>query len=174
MTTRKPAKARKASAAKRTVKAKTATAAAKRTTRAAPKKAPAKAKSARKAPAKAVRKAPAKARAVRKPAAAKSAAAVKLSATPAGTSDKDHLISVIQGSTGSTAKAAKATLDNVIATITASLKKNQKVQLTGFGTLVVTKRAARMGRNPRTGEKVRIKASKSVRFRAGKTLKDSV
>src|SRR3546814_15149596 len=59
-------------------------------------------------------------------------------------------------------------------TIQASLKKNQKVQLAGFGTFLVTKRAARKGVNPRTGEAIKIKASKSVRFKAGRTLKEAV
>ncbi len=96
------------------------------------------------------------------------------SATPAGVSDKEHLISVISKSAGCNKAAAKRTLDNLVATITASLKKNQKVQLIGFGTFGVTKRAARKGRNPRTGEVIRVKASKAVRFKAGQTLRRSV
>ncbi len=68
-------------------------------------------------------------------------------------------------------KPEKAAL---IGTITSSLKKNQKLQLVGFGTFTVAKRAGRKGRNPRTGEAIRIKASKSVRFKAGQTLKRSV
>ncbi|MBF0248485.1 MAG: HU family DNA-binding protein [Alphaproteobacteria bacterium] len=83
-------------------------------------------------------------------------------------------MNVIQEGTGCTAKAAKATLDAVIGTMTASLKKNQKVQILGFGTFTVAKRAARKGRNPFTGESIRIKASKSVRFKAGQGLKRSV
>ena len=55
-----------------------------------------------------------------------------------------------------------------------TLKKNQKVQLVGFGKFTVAKRAAHAGRNPRTGEAVRVKASKVVRFKAGQTLKRSV
>ncbi len=95
-------------------------------------------------------------------------------ATPAGRSDKEHLIALIRQTTGCTAKAAKETLDGVIGTITASLKKNQKVQLIGFGSFEVKKRPARKARNPRTGEAIRVKASKSVRFKAGQTLKRSV
>ena len=64
------------------------------------------------------------------------------------------------------AKAAKETMDDIIGTVTASLKKNQKVQITGFGAFTVTKRAARKGRNPSTGESIRIKA--------GQTLKNSI
>jgi DNA-binding protein HU-beta len=62
----------------------------------------------------------------------------------------------------------------LLGTIGASLKKNQKVQLTGFGSFVVSKRRARKGRNPRTGKAIRVKASKSVRFRPGQTLKRSL
>lgn len=95
-------------------------------------------------------------------------------ATPEGTSDRQHLTSVIQAETGCTAKAANETLNSLIGTITSSLKKNQKVQLVGFGTFNVAKRAGRKGRNPQTGEAIRIKASKSVRFKAGQSLKNSI
>ena len=95
-------------------------------------------------------------------------------ATPEGMTDRQHLISIIQAETGSSAKAAKSALDSVIGTVSASLKKNKKVQLVGFGTFSVAKRPARKGRNPQTGEAMRIKASKSVRFKAGQGLKSSV
>jgi DNA-binding protein HU-beta len=95
-------------------------------------------------------------------------------ATPEGVKDRQHLIDVIQSRTGCTATAARETLIAVLGTISTSLKKNQRVQLAGFGTFTVAKRAARKGRNPRTGEAIRIKASKSVRFKAGRTLKNSV
>ncbi len=65
-------------------------------------------------------------------------------------------------------------MNALIGTITSSLRKNQKVKLVGFGTFTVTKRVAHAGRNPRTGEAVRVKATKSVRFKAGQTLKRSV
>ena len=94
--------------------------------------------------------------------------------TPTGVSDRVHLIDVIRDGTGCSATAAKATLDTVLGTLSASLKKNKKVQLRGFGSFVVTKRPARKGRNPRTGEAIRIGASKSVRFRAARALRDSV
>jgi len=84
------------------------------------------------------------------------------------------LTGIIQAGTGCTAKAAKETMDALIGTITSSLKKNRKVQLVGFGTFTVAKRAARAGRNPGTGEAIRVKASKSVRFKAGQTLKRSI
>ena len=95
-------------------------------------------------------------------------------ATPADRSDREHLVAVIQGTTGCTAKTAKETLGSLIGTVTASLKKNKKVQLTGFGSFAVVKRPARKGRNPQTGESIRVKASKSVRFKVGQTLKRSV
>jgi len=116
---------------------------------------------------KAVKKAPAKAVAAKKP-------AKRYKATPEGVSDRQHLMSIIQANTGCTAKAAKETMDDLIGTVTSSLKKNQKVQLVGFGAFTVAKRAARKGRNPFTGEAIRIKASKSVRFKAGQSLKRSI
>lgn len=102
------------------------------------------------------------------------ARAGRAQATPTGTSDKDHLISVIREKTSCSKQVAKETLDALIGTVTASLKKNQKVQIVGFGTFAVARRPARTARNPRTGQPVRAKASKSVRFRAGQTLKRSV
>ncbi len=95
-------------------------------------------------------------------------------ATPMGKNDRQHLIDVIQSGTGCTATAARETMTRILGTVMVSLKKNQRVQLAGFGTFKVSKRAARKGRNPRTGEAIRIKASKSVRFKAGRTLKNSV
>ncbi len=106
------------------------------------------------------------------PATKKSARRFK--ATPGGTKDRQHLIDVIQSGTGCTAVAARETMIALLGTISTSLKKNQRVQLAGFGTFTVSKRAARKGVNPRTGESIRIKASKSVRFKAGRTLKNSV
>jgi DNA-binding protein HU-beta len=100
--------------------------------------------------------------------------AKRYTATPNGTTDRQHLIGVIQAGTGCTAKAAKETMDSLIGTVTSSLKKNKKVQLVGFGSFAVAKRAARKGRNPQTGEAIRIKASKSVRFRTGQALKNSI
>lgn len=125
----------------------------------------------RKAPAK--KKAPARKRTPAKKAVKRSATA-SAKATPAALSDKQHLVDVIQAGTGSTKKAAQETLNAVLATVTASLKKNKRFQLVGFGTFDVAKRRARMGRNPATGEKIRIKASRRVRFRAGAELKSSI
>ena len=98
----------------------------------------------------------------------------RFKAAPDGVNDRQHLTGIIQAGTGCTGKAAKETLDALIGTITSSLKKNKKVQLVGFGTFTVAKRAAHTGRNPRTGEAIRIKAAKSVRFKPGQTLKRSV
>ena len=73
-----------------------------------------------------------------------------------------------------TKKEAQAALDCVISSITKSLKRGENVTLTGFGTFKVVKRKARKGRNPRTGEVLKIKASKAPKFSAGKTLKNAV
>jgi DNA-binding protein HU-beta len=71
-------------------------------------------------------------------------------------------------------KASLAYLDDAIAAITKHLKKGVRVRLNGLGILQVRKRAARMGRNPATGEAIKIKASKKVAFRAAKELKQSI
>jgi DNA-binding protein HU-beta len=71
-------------------------------------------------------------------------------------------------------KQAGAILDDVIGLITKHLKKGTRVRLNGLGILQVRKRAARMGRNPATGEAIKIKASKKVAFRAAKELKEAV
>jgi len=65
-------------------------------------------------------------------------------------------------------------IDAVLATIEAALKNGDEVRLVGFGNFYVAKRAAGKGRNPRTGEDINIKASKTPKFRAGKLLKDTV
>ena len=98
----------------------------------------------------------------------------KLMATPDGTSDKSHLISVIAEHTGASKVVSKEALDAVLETVSMSLKKNKRVQLLGFGTFDVSKRKARKGRNPATGEEIKIKASKTVRFRPGTKLKSSL
>ena len=73
----------------------------------------------------------------------------------------------------SKAEAGRA-VDAVISSITKALKKGDSVTLVGFGTFQVRKRAARQGRNPKTGETIKIKASKNPAFKAGKALKDAV
>ena len=71
-------------------------------------------------------------------------------------------------------KASLAFIDDAIGLITKHLKKGIRVRLNGLGILVVRKRAARMGRNPATGEAIKIKASKKVAFRVAKELKQAI
>jgi DNA-binding protein HU-beta len=71
-------------------------------------------------------------------------------------------------------KQANAILDDFVAHVAKLLKKGSKVRLSGLGMLQVRKRAARMGRNPATGEAIKIKASKKVAFRVAKELKESI
>ena len=70
--------------------------------------------------------------------------------------------------------AAERALDAVITAVKASLKKGNMVTLVGFGTFYVTDRAARAGRNPSTGETIRIRAARVPKFRAAKALKDAI
>ncbi|HEX7629499.1 MAG TPA: HU family DNA-binding protein [Candidatus Methylomirabilis sp.] len=71
-------------------------------------------------------------------------------------------------------KAAETALNSYFGCVRDSLKKGKRLSLIGFGTFSVGKRAARIGRNPQTGAVIKIKASKTVRLKAGKALKDSV
>lgn len=73
-----------------------------------------------------------------------------------------------------TKRAGRALLDDLIGLITKHLKKEERVRIAGLGILQVRKRAARMGRNPATGEVIKIKAGKKVAFRASKELKLAV
>lgn len=73
----------------------------------------------------------------------------------------------------SKAKAAEA-VDAFVEAVTTSLKKGKDVTLVGFGTFTISKRAARTGRNPKTGATIKIAASKAPKFRPGKSLKDAV
>jgi DNA-binding protein HU-beta len=75
---------------------------------------------------------------------------------------------------GMSKKQASEALDAVVAAITAHLKSGDRVSVPGFGSFSVSERAARTGRNPKTGATIRIPASKNVRFKAGKDLKDTV
>lgn len=70
--------------------------------------------------------------------------------------------------------SAERALNSFIGAITKSLKKGNKVTLVGFGTFSVSKRKARKGRNPRTGEPIKIEARKTPKFSAGKALKDAI
>jgi len=89
-------------------------------------------------------------------------------------SNKSDLIEAIAKSADISKAAAGRALDATIESITKSLKKGELVSLVGFGTFYVGKRAARNGRNPRTGATIKIKAAKVPKFRAGKGLKDAV
>lgn len=73
-----------------------------------------------------------------------------------------------------TKKAAETALDSFTACVRESLRKGKRVSLIGFGTFAVGRRAARNGRNPQTGEAIKIKASRVPKFKAGKALKDAV
>lgn len=88
---------------------------------------------------------------------------------------KAELIEKMATDAGITKVAAGAALDSFIAGVTASLKKKDgKITLVGFGTFEKVKRKARKGRNPQTGEEIKIKASTSVKFKPGKKLKEAV
>ena len=88
--------------------------------------------------------------------------------------NKSELIDQIAKSADLSKAAAGRALDATIAAVKTSLKKGSMVTLVGFGTFYVGKRAARSGRNPRTGAAIKIKAAKVPKFRAGKGLKDAV
>jgi DNA-binding protein HU-beta len=88
--------------------------------------------------------------------------------------NKNEIIDHISGSADISKAAAGRALDATVAAIKTAMKKGSMVTLVGFGTFYVGKRAARAGRNPRTGAVIRIKAAKVPKFRAGKALKDAV
>ena len=88
--------------------------------------------------------------------------------------NKTELVEAMAKKAGLTKKDAEAALKAFTETVTGALKKGDKVQLVGFGTFEVSKRAAREGRNPQTGAVMKIKASKAPKFKAGKALKDVV
>ncbi len=88
--------------------------------------------------------------------------------------NKSELIDAIAASADISKAAAGRALDGAMEAIKKALKKGDMVTLVGFGTFYVGKRAARTGRNPRTGAAIKIKAAKVPKFRAGKALKDSV
>ncbi|HEY5703135.1 MAG TPA: HU family DNA-binding protein [Gammaproteobacteria bacterium] len=88
--------------------------------------------------------------------------------------NKAELIDAIAESADLSKASASRALDSVIDNITNSLKKGDTVTLVGFGTFSVRNRAARTGRNPRTGETINIRASKVPGFKAGKALKDAI
>jgi DNA-binding protein HU-beta len=85
-----------------------------------------------------------------------------------------HLAASLAEKCGLSKKDAGETIANFLDLLTKHLKKGDKIRLGGFGILQVRKRPARMGRNPATGEQIKIKPSKKVAFRAAKELKDAV
>ena len=88
--------------------------------------------------------------------------------------NKSELIDHIATSADISKAAAGRALDSLIGAVKTTLKKNGTVTLVGFGTFSVGKRAARTGRNPRTGEAIKIKSAKVPKFKPGKALKDAV
>ena len=88
--------------------------------------------------------------------------------------NKAELVAAVAAKTGDTKKAAEASVDAFVSVVKETLKKGDKVQLVGFGSFEVRKRAARKGRNPQTKEEIKIPASKAPVFRAGKQLKELV
>ena len=88
--------------------------------------------------------------------------------------NKSDLVAAIAAKTGDTKKSAEESLNAFISVVTEALEKGDKVQLVGFGSFEVRKRAARKGRNPQTKEEIKIPASKAPVFKAGKALKDLV
>jgi DNA-binding protein HU-beta len=85
-----------------------------------------------------------------------------------------HLSAAIAEDQELSKKQAEAILNDLVDRITKHLKKGDRIRMVGLGILQVRKRAARMGRNPATGEQIHIKASKKVAFRAAKELKEAV
>ena len=88
--------------------------------------------------------------------------------------NKSDLVAAMAAKTGDTKKSAEETLNAFVDVVTEALVKGDKVQLVGFESFEVRKRAARKGRNPQTKEEIKIPASKAPVFKAGKALKDVV
>ena len=88
--------------------------------------------------------------------------------------NKAELIEAVADTADLSKAAASRAVEGALTAITKSLKKGEAVTLVGFGTFSVRKRAARTGRNPRTGESIKIRASKAPGFKPGKALKDAL
>jgi DNA-binding protein HU-beta len=88
--------------------------------------------------------------------------------------NKRDLIDAVAAETGSSKAAAADTLDALIGAITTAVTQGETVQLIGFGSFSTGQRAARVGRNPSTGEAIQIAAAKTVKFTAGKAFKDAL
>jgi DNA-binding protein HU-beta len=88
--------------------------------------------------------------------------------------NKSELVEHIADQSGLSKAGATRAISVILNSITKSLKKGEPVSIAGFGTFAVRKRSPRMGRNPKTGEAIKIAASKTIKFSAGKTFKDIV
>ncbi|AJC22239.1 DNA-binding protein [Pandoraea pulmonicola] len=88
--------------------------------------------------------------------------------------NKQELIDAVAGATGASKANTGETIDAVLEVIKKAVAKGDAVQLIGFGSFGSGKRAARTGRNPKTGEAIKIPAAKTVKFTAGKAFKDAV
>jgi DNA-binding protein HU-beta len=113
----------------------------------------------------------------KKPAAKKAAATAKPASTKVAaqaTVTLKHLAAELADSHDIAKKQAESVLVDLVTLTTRHLKKGDKIRLTGLGILQVRSRAARMGRNPATGEAIKIKASKKIAFRPAKELKEAV
>ena len=88
--------------------------------------------------------------------------------------NKSDFISAVSDAAGLTKVEGGRAVEAVIEVVKKALKKGDTISLVGFGTFIVRKRAARTGRNPRTGAQIKIKASKNPSFKAGKALKDAI
>lgn len=88
--------------------------------------------------------------------------------------NKDGLVDAVASRVGTTKAEAMRVVETTLEVIMQTIAKGEEVALTGFGTFMTSKRAARQGINPRTGEKIQIAASNAPKFRPGKALKDAV
>ncbi len=88
--------------------------------------------------------------------------------------NKGELVEAIAGETDMSKSGAEAVLNALVSSVTGALKRGDKVTLSGFGTFSISNRAARMSRNPQTGEAIQVKASKVPKFKAGAGLKELV
>ena len=88
--------------------------------------------------------------------------------------NKQELVDAVASAVGISKSAAGEAVDAFVAVVTQAVVEGEGVQLVGFGTFSTGQRAARTGRNPRTGETIQIAAAKTVKFTAGKAFKDSV
>ena len=101
-------------------------------------------------------------------------AASKTAAKPTNTVTLRHLGVALSETHDLPKKQANAVLEDFVALVTKHLKKGDRIRIGGLGILQVRKRPARLGRNPATGEQIKIKASKKVAFRAAKDLKEQI